>query len=83
MADLWGREGGGDGCWEVHFRRPFHDWELEDVTHFLEHISWLKMQEREDTLIWKIDGRGKCSVKSYYNSLWAENNLLFPTKEIW
>ena len=31
----------------------------------------------------KNDGKGKYSVKSYYNSLRAENNLSFPTKEIW
>ncbi|RVW54091.1 hypothetical protein CK203_080433 [Vitis vinifera] len=30
VADLWGRQGGGGGGWEVHFRRPFHDWELEE-----------------------------------------------------
>ena len=29
------------------------------------------------------DGRGKYSVKSYYNSLRAGNNVLFPDKEIW
>ncbi|RVX16746.1 hypothetical protein CK203_006242 [Vitis vinifera] len=28
VADLWGRQGDGGGGWEVHFRRPFHDWEL-------------------------------------------------------
>ncbi|RVW63710.1 Glycine--tRNA ligase, chloroplastic/mitochondrial 2 [Vitis vinifera] len=28
--DLWGRQGDGGGCWEVHFRRSFHDWELEE-----------------------------------------------------
>ena len=34
VADLWGRQGGGGGGWEVHFRRPFHDWELEEVNLF-------------------------------------------------
>ena len=23
VVDLWGRQGGGSGCWEVHFRRSF------------------------------------------------------------
>ena len=80
--DLWGRQGDGGGCWEVHFRRSFHDWELEEVTCFLEHIPSLKVQEGEDSLVWKNDGRGKFSVKSYYKSLRVENNLLFPAKEI-
>ena len=44
------------------------------MTHFLEHISSLKVQEGDDTLIWKVDGRGKYSVESYHNSLRAENN---------
>ena len=41
------------------------------------------MQEGENTLIWKDDRRGKFNVKSYYNSLRAENNLIFLVKEIW
>ena len=44
MADLWGRQGGGGGGWEVHFRRSFQDWGLEEVTRFLEHISTIKVQ---------------------------------------
>ena len=31
----------------------------------------------------KNDGKGKYSIKSYYISLRAENNLLFPAKEVW
>ena len=42
VADLWGRQGGGGG-WEVQFRRPFQDWELEEVTRFLDHISAVKV----------------------------------------
>ena len=83
MADLWGRQGGGSGCWEVHYRRSFQDWEFEEVTRFLEHISAVKVQEGEDSLVWKIDGRGKFNVKLYYRSLRAENCFLFPAKEIW
>ena len=83
VADLWGRGGGGGGCWEVSFRRPFQDWELKEVSWFLEHISPSKVQEGEDTLIWKNDGKGKYNVKSYCISLRTENNLLFPAKEVW
>ena len=43
----------------------------------------LKVQEGEDSLAWKNDGRGKFSVKSYYKSLRAESNFLFPANEIW
>ncbi|RVX13021.1 hypothetical protein CK203_009904 [Vitis vinifera] len=81
VADLWGRQGGGGGGWEVHFRRPFHDWELEEVNRFLIHISAVKVQEREDSLIWKIERKGKFSVKSYYRSLKVENSPLFLAKE--
>ena len=81
VADLRGRGGGGGGCWEVSFKRPFQDWEQE-VSRFLEYISSSKVQEVEDTLICKNDGKGKYSVKSYYISLRAENNILFPAKEV-
>ena len=74
VADLWGRQGGGGGVWEVHFRRSFQDWELEEVSRFLEHISAVKVQEGEDFLVWKIERRGKFSVKSYYRSLKEDNN---------
>ena len=82
VADLWERGGSGGGCWEVSFRRSFQDWEQEEVSWFLEHIFSSKVQEGEDTLIWKNDGKGMYTVKSYYISLRAENNLLFPTKEV-
>ena len=83
VADLWGRQGGGGRGWEVHFRRSFQDWKLEEVTRFLEHNSTVKVQEGEDSLVWKIERRGKFNVKSYYRPLRVENSLLFPAKEIW
>ena len=83
VADLWGRQEDGGSCWKVPFRRSFQDYELEEVTCFLEHIFMVKVQEREDSLVWKNDGRGKFNDKSYYRSLRAENSSLFPTKEIW
>ena len=43
VADLWERQGGGGGGWEVHFRKSFQDWELEEVTRFLDHISAVKV----------------------------------------
>ena len=83
VADLWGRGRSGGGCWEVSFRRPSQDWELEEVSQFLEHIFSSKVQEGEDALIWKNYGKGKFNVKSYYISLRDENNLSFPAKEVW
>ena len=44
VADLWERGGSGGGCWEVSFRRSFQDWEQEEVSRFLEHISSSKVQ---------------------------------------
>ncbi|RVW16657.1 hypothetical protein CK203_080892 [Vitis vinifera] len=69
VANLWGRQGGGGGGWEVHFRRSFQDWELEEVNCFLDHISVVKVQEGEDSLVWKIERKGKFSVKSIIDML--------------
>nr|CAN74099.1 hypothetical protein VITISV_028591 [Vitis vinifera] len=55
VADLWGRQEGGGGGWEVHFRRPFQDWELEEVNRFLGYISAVRVQEEKDFLVWKIE----------------------------
>ena len=67
----------------MHFRRSFQDWELEEMTCFLDHISAVKVQEGEDSLVWKIERRGKFSVKSYYRSLKDENSPFFLAKEVW
>ena len=67
----------------MHLRRSFQNWELEEATCFLECISALKVQEEGDSLVWKNEGRGKFSVKSYYKSLRAESNILFLANEIW
>ena len=53
----------------MQFRRSFQDWELEEVTRFLDHIFTVKVQEGNDSLFWKIEKRGKFNVKSYYRSL--------------
>ena len=34
-------------------------------------------------MVWKIERRGKFSVKSYYRSLKGENSPFFPAKEVW
>ena len=66
----------------MHFRRSYQDWELEEVIRFMELIFAVKVREGEDSLVWKIERRGKFNVKSYYRSLRAENSILFPAKEI-
>ena len=83
VADLWGRQEGGGGGWEVHFRRPFQDWELEEVNRFLSYISAVRVQEGEDFLVWKIERKGTFKVNSYYRSLKEDNNPLFPENEAW
>ncbi|RVW57651.1 putative ribonuclease H protein [Vitis vinifera] len=62
---------------EVSFGRLFQDWELKEVSQSLEHTTSSKVQEGEDTLIWKNDGKGK------YRRLLSKvkNNLLFLAKE--
>ena len=47
------------------------------------YISTVNVQKWEDSLIWKIERKGKFSVKSYYRSLKVENNPLLPAKEVW
>ena len=59
VVDVWGKGGGGGGYWEVSFGRLFQDWELKEVSQSLEHTTSSKVQEGEDTLIWKNDGKGK------------------------
>ena len=66
----------------MYFRRSFQDWELEEVNRLLNHISTVKVQEGEDSVVWKIERKGKFSVKSYYRSLKVENSPLFPAKEV-
>ncbi|RVX16130.1 hypothetical protein CK203_014543 [Vitis vinifera] len=83
VADLWGRQEGGGGGWEVHFRRPFQDWELEEVNRFLGYISAVRVQEGEDFLVWKIERKGTFKVNSYYRSLKEDNSPVFPEKEVW
>ena len=83
VVESWKREGDERGCWEVHFRRPFQDWEVEEVTRFLGSLNPLKVQEGEDTLCWKEDRRGLFRVKSYYCFLSGENNFVFSGKEVW
>ena len=53
---------GGDGYWEVQLRRPLKDWEIKKVTQFLDLVYPLKVQEEEDTSLWKEDSRGLCEV---------------------
>ena len=53
------------------------------MNRLLNHISTVKVQEGEDSLVWKIERKGKFSVKSYYRSLKVENGPLFPAKEVW
>ncbi|WJZ84098.1 hypothetical protein VitviT2T_003721 [Vitis vinifera] len=87
VADFWGRQEGGGGGWEVHFRRPFQDWELEEVSRFLGYISTVKVQEGEDFLVWKIERKGTFKVKSYYRSLKEDNSPLrtrfFAWEAVW
>ncbi|KAL6347674.1 hypothetical protein AAG906_026202 [Vitis piasezkii] len=87
VADFWGRQEGGGGGWEVHFRRPFQDWEMEEVNRFLGYISTVKVQEGEDFLVWKIERKGTFKVKSYHRSLKEDNSLLrtrfFAWEAVW
>ena len=64
IAYLWKREEGGGSHWEVQFRKPFQDWELEEGTYFFGHISSFQLHEEEDILIWKGERRENFNIKS-------------------
>ena len=67
----------------VHFKRPFQDWKLEGVTHFLDFIYSMRVQKGENTLLWREDRKGNFSVKLHYNSICVKAKAVFSTKEIW
>ncbi|RVX19153.1 putative ribonuclease H protein [Vitis vinifera] len=76
VADLWGRQEGGGGGWEVHFRRPFQDWELEEVNRFLGYISAVRVQEGEDFLVWKIERKGTFKMQPVQENEEMANHIL-------
>ena len=61
---------------------PLRSISMQLVFETMVPLIMLAMSTREDSLIWKIERKGKFSVKSYYQSLKVENRPLFPTKEV-
>ena len=62
---------------------PLRSISMQLVFETMVPLIMLAMSTREDSLIWKIERKGKFSVKSYYRSLKVENKPLFPEKEVW
>ena len=76
-------EGGSRSC-NIQFHRAFHDWELERVFTFFEHIySKMLRVEGVDKLLWKLTLNGVFDVRSFYNSLSNPHTIPFPWKCIW
>ena len=75
---------GGSRSWNIQFHRAFHDWELERVFTFFEHIySKMLRVEGVDKLLWKLTLNGVFDVRSFYNSLSNPHTIPFPWKCIW
>lgn len=60
VAYLW--DMGGGGHWEVQFGRPFQDWEIKELTQFLDLIHPLRVQE--DTFYFRKRMGGEILVSS-------------------
>ena len=66
VADLW--EFSGDmGAWNPRFLRPFNDWEMDSVQHFISlMVNKSLSPQKRDVLFWKGDIEGKFTVKAYF-----------------
>ncbi|XP_059633971.1 uncharacterized protein LOC132276526 [Cornus florida] len=70
--------------WNVLFRRSFQDWELEDVSIFLDQLYWQEGLGRGyDDLTWIPSSRGHFEVRSLFLCLSNFAPYDLPWKTIW
>ena len=70
--------------WDLSFSRNMHDWELENLTSFMDLIYATSLNGRgEDCLCWDCPSNHKFAVKKYYRSLSPHSSIFFPWKLIW
>ena len=83
VAEIWdSRE--GDGCWSPTFLRPLNDWELQEMTRFLQILHGIKFQPLGvDKLSLKNVNVKGFSVKSMYKGLNVSPALDFPHRLVW
>ena len=70
--------------WDVRFFRAFEDWELA-ASYSLLHLIHPRIPrgDRRDMLRWQLKGDGKFDIRSYYQVIQGNPNLLFPWKGVW
>ena len=77
--------------WNVCFHNDFHDWEVEIVNSFLNHIYSRVPQEGgrkgggggRNRIRWCLNGSGKFNFRSYYKDIHGANCNIFPCKSKW
>lgn len=58
--------------WEINLRRKVFDLEVDVWNNFNDCIKAQVLQmDKRDSLIWKLDGNGNFSTKSFIHSLWG------------
>ena len=82
VENVWdsSREEGG---WTPVFLRPLNDWELDEVTSFLQVLHRRKVQDQEDMLLLKDPKSDGFSMKIMYRLLDLTPSQDFPFRSIW
>ena len=68
--------------WNVCFHKDFHDWEVEIVNSFFNHI-YSRVPSGGYSMRWRLNGSGKFNVQSYYKDIHGASGNIFPCKSIW
>lgn len=73
------------GVYNLHMRRMFNDWELEDVGRFQVCIStaYPIMPSEDDEWSWCLENNSIFTIKSAYESLSRGGVRDFPSQLIW
>ena len=83
VADMWDSRGGA-GCWSPTFLRPLNDWEIEEMTRFLQTLhDQIFRPTGEDMLLLKEVKVKSFSVKVMYKGYDISPACDFPHRLIW
>ena len=83
MAEVWDVTG-EDGGWNLHFSRPFNDWEMEMVERFLFSLQGKRVVVNlEDRIRWKEAKGSNFSVKSFHSAMEGSSTVPFLKSIIW
>ncbi|XP_049372092.1 uncharacterized protein LOC125837001 [Solanum verrucosum] len=81
VAEVWSNQG-----WNLSFRRPFNDWEIQRVVEFYRTLEQFRGGNTvQDCLEWKDHKQGRFSVKGAYKKFNPFNTQIngWPWKMIW